>query len=420
MISKYTQTNGLTVLLEPIESSASVSIGIWIKAGSRNETKEEYGYAHLVEHMLFKGTSQRSAKELARLVDRVGGQHNAATNREYTCYYISIAAEHLELALNILSDMYYNSLFDPEELAKEKNVVIEEIKMYEDTPDEYIHDVFMEKMQTGHPLGHSILGTREGISKSTRENLTGFFAKHYAPNNTVASIAGNFIPEEAKALIEKYFGKTVNRNANESAEELFETDIMGEVHIDRDLEQTHFIMGLPGLKRNDDDRWAMLALSTILGGSMSSKLFQKVREDEGLCYSIYSFNSSFSDAGTFGIYCATSQEKFKKAVNIIADECRQLLNNGVTQEELDDAKTFLKGNLALNFESNEVRMGQLAKNEMIYGKYFTFSEIVDQINSVKNEDFARVCRRLFENKRMSIISLGKLKNTDKNNLKLQF
>ena len=419
MISKYTQTNGLTVLLEPIESSASVSVGIWLKAGSRNETKEEYGYAHLVEHMLFKGTSQRSAKEIARLVDRVGGQHNAATNREYTCYYISISAEHLELALDILSDMYFDSIFDSEELEKEKNVVIEEIKMYEDTPDEYIHDIFIEKMQAGHPLSHSILGTKEGISKTTREKLVKFFKRHYFPSNTIVSIAGKFIPEETKILLEKYFGKTVEQSTDIHTEKPFEVNIMGEVHIDRDLEQTHFIMGLPGLKRNDDDRWTMLALSTILGGSMSSRLFQKIREDEGLCYSIYSFNSSFSDLGTFGIYCATSQTKFKKAVNIIVDECRRLFNNGITEEELNDAKTFLKGNLALSFESNEVRMSQLAKNEIVYGQYFTFDEIANQIKLVTSDDFVRVCQRLFQNRRMSIISLGKLKSADKKNLELQ-
>ncbi len=419
MITAYSQDNGLRVLLEPINTSASISVGIWLKAGSRSEREDEYGYAHFVEHMLFKGTEGCSAKELARKIDRVGGQHNAATNREYTCYYISVMAEYLELAISVLADMYYNSLFEPQELEREKNVIIEEIRMYEDTPDEYIHDVFVEKMLSGHPLGHSILGSEKGIKSSTRESLTGFFKGHYLASNTIAAIAGNFDSDEASALIAKYFSRDCKPGSNSEGSESAFVIVPRQYHINRDLEQVHLCMGLPGLRRDDSDRWTMYVLSTILGGSMSSRLFQKIREEQALSYSIYSFHSSFSDAGIFGIYCATAPSKFEKAVSLILEECRQISENGISDEELADAKTFIRGNMALSFESNEVRMGQLAKSEMVFGRNYTFDEISAQIDAVDMDSFQKLSDKLFAGAQVSLITLGKLKDKDLKSLDLK-
>lgn len=414
MITKYTQSNGLRVILEPIETAVSVSVGLWVARGSRNEFAEEYGYAHFVEHMLFKGTQKYSAQEMAKMVDRVGGQHNAATNREYTCYYISLIADHLEMAVDILSDMFYNPLFSSDELEKEKHVVIEEIKMYEDTPDDYVHDMFAEYMLKGHPLGHSILGTADNIEKSTRESLKNFYERNYINENAVLVIVGNFSVDNAKALASSYFNQTKKSQEELSPTPPSEPERVSFKHVHKDIEQSHLCTGVWGLTKTDEGRWPLYILSTILGGSMSSRLFQKIREDAGLCYSVYSFHSGFKDQGLFGIYCATGNENFSKVVDLIMDECRLLVREGVTAEELQDAKTFIKGNLALSLENIEVRMGQLAKNEINFGRHFTFDEIVNKIDAVSMNNFVEVMERLLKNKEMSLISVGRQPKDFKN------
>jgi len=419
MVEKYKQDNGLTVLLEPVDSVVSVSVGLWLKTGSRHERSDQYGYAHFTEHMLFKGTEKYSAIDLARLVDRVGGQHNAATNREYTCYYINVVSDHLDLAIEILSEMYYNSLLDPEELEKEKNVIIEEIRMYEDTPDEFIHDLFMEKMLSGHPLSHSILGSIDGISSTTSEKLNSFYRDHYRNDNAIFVIAGKFDKDNAKNLVSRHFHRKNDPLSPGENDKFPAPERIEQAHVNRDLEQVHFCLGTEGIRRDDENRWALYAMSTILGGSMSSRLFQKVREKEGLCYSIYSFHSSYIDNGIFGIYCATSPDKFGRAVEIIVDECRDMLINGVTEKELDDAKTFMKGNLALSYESTEVRMGQLAKNEMTYGQYFSFDDIVSNINDITMDNYRQMVSSLFKDKRFSSVSVGKVSDSEIDKLDLK-
>ncbi|MBN1532340.1 MAG: insulinase family protein [Spirochaetes bacterium] len=406
MVTKHTLGSGITVLMEPIRGVVSASVGVWIKTGSRSENERQYGYAHFVEHMLFKGTATLSAQEIARIVDRVGGQHNAATNREYTCYYINIVSDHLELALRILSDMYYNSLFATEELGKEKNVIIEEIRMYEDTPDEFIHDLFMESMLSGHPLSHSILGSIESIQGTTRERMLDFYDRHYHNENLLITIAGNFEEERVRDLLEKYFSGKRTSPAAAAGQDPSMPQRIFDRHVERDLEQVHFCLGSEGIKSNDDDRWALYALSTILGGSMSSRLFQNIREKEGISYSIYSFHSSYSDCGVYGIYCATSPENYGRALDLIVKECHDIIDPGITGEELQDAKTFMIGNLALSLESVEVRMSQLAKNEILYGRHFEFNDMVEQIESITADDFRRIAGRIFRNKRLSLVSVG--------------
>jgi len=409
MVIKYKQDNGLTVLLEPVREVVSVSVGLWISKGSRDENPDQYGYAHFVEHMLFKGTEKYTAGDIARSIDRVGGQHNAATNREYTCYYINVVSDYLELALEIIADMYYNSLFDPEELEKEKNVIVEEIRMYEDTPDEFIHDFFMEKMLQGHPLSHSILGSIEGIGKTTRETITAFYDTHYVNNNAILAIAGNFNPDKARDLVSAYFGKAGNIILPVSPVQIGVPARTSREHMEKDLEQIHFCMGIEGIKRTDEDRWGLYILSTILGGSMSSRLFQNIREKEGISYSIYSFHSSYVDCGVFGIYCATLPEKFGLTVDLIMKECKKIFYDGITATEFEDTKTYMKGNLALSLESNEVRMSQLARNEMTYGRYYDFNDVVKIIDKITLDDYARVCDRIFSGKTFSLVSVGKLK-----------
>ncbi len=413
MVIKYTLDNGMTVLLEPIEGVVSISAGLWVKTGSRHERRGQEGYAHFIEHMLFKGTRNYTAKDIARLVDRVGGQHNAATNREYTCYYINVVSDYLKLTIEILADMYYRSLFDREDLEKEKNVILEEIRMYEDTPDELIHDYFIEAMLKDHPLGHPIIGNAENISATTREKLIDFFDQHYSDSNCIFSIAGNFSEAEARALIDTFFKDRRGSRSFPVEHSMPKAGRIFRRHVERDLEQVHFCLGLEGLHKLDDDRWALYALSTVLGGSMSSRLFQNLRENEGLCYSIYSFHSSYADSGIFGIYCGTSPENYGRALDLIIKECEQLLKCGITEEELADTKTYMKGNIALSLESTEVRMGQLARNEMSYGRSYTFDEIVDIINGVTIDDFNRVCQRILKDHQMTLVSIGKLKRKNK-------
>lgn len=419
MVIKYKLENGLTVLLEPIDSVVSISSGLWIKAGSRHEQKEQLGYAHFIEHMLFKGTENYSAKEIAQIVDRVGGQHNAITNREYTCYYINVISDYLNSSIDLLSDMYYKSLFNNDEIQKEKNVILEEISMYEDTPDEIIHDIFMEAMLSNHPLGNPILGKSNCIKATDRTKLLSFFNHHYKTDNCIFAIAGKFDVEKAKKLIQTHFSNNHNFFKQNDIYKQTKPVRIFHNHVERDLEQIHFCLGIEGLKKDDDDRWTLYTISTILGGSVSSRLFQNIREKEGLCYSIYSFHSSYSDYGIFGIYCGTSPDNYQKVLQLILHECENLVKNGINEQELLDVKAYIKGNLALSLESTEVRMGQLARNEITYGRDFTFEEIVAQIEKVTMDDFNRVCKKLLNGKRFTVVSIGKNKNPSDKELYLQ-
>ena len=412
MVTKYKQDNDLSILLETVPGVVSVSVALWIKTGSVNETKDQYGYAHFVEHLLFKGTKNYSAKEIAQMVDRVGGQHNAATNREYTCYYINVVSEHLELAISLLADMYYNSLFDPLELQKEKKVVIEEIRMSEDAPDEYVHDLFLEKMLQNHPLAHPILGTIEGIQESNQTSLVDFYKEYYRNDNALFVMAGNFEEKRVQKLISKHFSKKTDSINFKESLELSYPQKVSNFHVERDLEQVHFCLGLEGLKRSDRYRWPLYVFNTILGGSMSSRLFQKIRENEGLCYSIYSFHSSFSDHGVFGVYSATSPDNFVRVIELVLQEARGILKNGFKDSEIEDAKTFIKGNFALSIESTEVKMVQLAKNELFFQKVCGFDEMSKRIDALTRDDLQEIIEILFKDKIFSNISIGKT-NKDK-------
>lgn len=414
-MKRYRLPNGLTVIHQPIDSAVSISVGLWFKTGSRDEKPSQYGYAHFTEHMLFKGTKNRSAQDIARSIDRVGGQHNAATNKEYTCFYINVMADYMELALDILSDMYLNSTFDPVEIEREKQVVLEEIRLYEDTPDEHVHDMFMYSMFYGHPLGHHILGTVETVSSLTRDSLLEFYNEHFYQGNAVLSIAGKYDETALENIVEKFFSST--RTSTISPRELSTySDRIYRHHVQRELEQVHFCLGVEGFQKTSDHRWAVFLLSTILGGSMSSRLFQKIREEQALCYSVYSFHSFYQDRGIFGVYCGTSPEKYDRALQLILDELNIMVTKGISVQELDDAKAFMKGNLALSLESIEVIMGKLARDEIQYSRYYPFEEIIKNINAVTIEEFQHVTELLFKGKRLSLITVGPLNNNDENDI----
>ncbi|MFW5807447.1 MAG: M16 family metallopeptidase [Spirochaetota bacterium] len=406
---RYVLPNGLVVIVQPIEHAVSASVGLWIQSGSREERPDEYGYAHFVEHMLFKGTSRFSALEMARVIDRVGGQHNAATNKEYTCFYINIMSDYIQTAVDILSDMFYNPLFDETEIEREKEVVLEEIRMYEDTPDEHIHDLFTEAVFNNHPLAHQILGTVDTVGSITRDRLLSFYETHYTTSNTVLVAAGKIDGHVFDGLIQSYFS-----GSRTSAERLpiqqNPPKRRFSMHIPRELEQVHFCMGVDGFPKTSCRRWPLFLISTVLGGSMSSRLFQRLREQEGLCYSVYSFHSSYKDAGLFGIYCGTSLEKYERAVKLILDELDNMVHKGIGDSELADAKTLVKGNLALSLESIEVRMGQLARDEINFGRFYSFDEIVANVFAVSRQDIMETLFELFAEKRLTHVSIGKNEN----------
>ncbi len=404
---KYRLSNGITVILEQIPQTVSVSAGVWVKAGSRHESVAQYGYAHCIEHMLFKGTPSMSAKQMAQAIDRVGGSHNAATNKEYTCYYVNLVADHSELGLSILSDMYYNSLFEASELEKEKQVIIEEINMYEDTADEHIHDIFTESMLEGHSLAHQILGTKESISSVSRESLMQFYETFYCNDLTLLVITGSFEIDKMKEYVLRYFSHEGRSQILPPMKKNMAQRIYRK-HVERDLEQVHLCLGFDGYEKGNRNRWALYLLSTILGGSMSSRLFQTIREDQALCYSVYSFHSSYSDCGVFGVYCGTSRDRYERALDLIQMEISKLVHQGIDDQELEDAKTFMKGSLALSMESNEVRMAQLARDQLAYGECYNFDKVVENLFSVTKDEFMATAFDLFDKKRATLVTIGPL------------
>lgn len=407
MIEKIVLPNGLTVLLQRLDSVMSASAGLWIKTGSRHEGAGEYGYAHFLEHMLFKGTAAYSAPEIARMVDRVGGQHNGATNKEYTCYYINLIADHLPMALDLLAEMYYRPLLADADIEKEKGIVLEEIRMYEDSADEHALDLFMECMFAGHPLAHNILGTKESIASLTPDSLRRFYGGAYATSRAILSIAGNIDTAKTKALILERFGE-LRTGGPALGDSIPVAQRVYRRHIDRDIEQVHLCLGFEGISRHRDDRYAMYLFSTIFGGSSSSRLFQNIREKEGLCYSVFSFHSSYHDDGVFGVYCGTAPENFDRARELILDECRLAMRQGITADELSDAKAYMKGNLALSLESTEVRMGHAALEEMTYGRQFSFEEISQLIDKVTVDDVHGIIAHIFSRPETGYITIGRL------------
>jgi len=412
--SKRYNVGGVILVYERIPYVSSVSIGLWVPVGSRYELDEESGYSHFLEHMLFKGTKKRSYKDISAEIDRVGGVLNAATNREYTYYYVSLMSEHIELAMDLLADMFYNSLFLEEEIEKEKAVVIEEIKMYEDTPDEYVFDLFMEYMYANSSLGRSILGNEQVVNAISRDSLFSFYDRYYRNNHIIISVAGNFSEERLLRLVEDFFSPHILRqktnNVNKEKKGVSGSS-SGVYIIEKELGQSHICIGFPAIERASPKRHILYVLSTIIGGNMSSRLFQKLREEKGLCYSAYSFQSLFSDTGIFGIYAGSSNDNVATVLEIIKSEIEDILNGNISEEEVESAKNYLKGNLSLSLENTESRMVFLAKNEITFSKIVRLSDIFRGISNVLREDVISLSQEILS-KNPVVVILGKPKKAD--------
>lgn len=402
MINKYTCQNGARIVLEKIPTVRSVAIGVWIGTGSRNETPKINGISHFLEHMFFKGTTTKSAKEIAESFDSIGGQVNAFTSKEYTCYYAKVLDTHANFALDVLADMFFNSTFVEEELKKEKNVVLEEIKMYEDTPDDIVHDLLSRAVFEDHPLGYPILGTEETLNTFSGETLKEYIHERYTPENVVISIAGN-VPESFINDVEKHFG-SYQGGYQETAENIpaFHAN---RISRKKETEQAHLCLGFEGLKVGHEDIYSLITLNNILGGSMSSRLFQEVREQRGLAYSVFSYHSAYQDSGIVTIYGGTGAKQLNVLYETIQETLKKLKADGITEKELTNSKEQLKGSLMLSLESTNSRMSRNGKNELLLKRHRSLDEIIEQIDMVSKNSVDEMARTVFtDNFSVSLIS----------------
>lgn len=404
MFKRTTLDSGLPVVCENIPYVRSVAMGFWVACGSRNESLHEQGISHLIEHMAFKGTKKRSAKEIAESIDAVGGYLNAFTTKEYTCFYVKILDKHFRLGIDLLADLVINSLFTSEDLEKEKNVVLEEIKLYEDSPDELVFDLLTQTVLNGHPLGHPILGTPETIKNLNRNDLVQYKERYYTPANSCLAIAGNIDFEQISRECNRFWEKLTGKLFSEESSSL---NIKGKSCLrKKDTEQVHLCVGVPGFSRQHEDRYTLMLLNTILGGSSSSRLFQELREERGLVYSTGTYYAAFRDTGLFTIYAGTSPKYFSEVLKIISREIKDLKEKSILDEELNRAKEQIKGNLWLSLENTTNRMSRLAKSELFYGEFITPEEVLKRVDAVSADDLIRVSRTLFKKELLTLTAIG--------------
>jgi len=394
MIVKEILPNGITLLTEAMPHVRSVAVGVWLKRGSRHETPIQSGISHFIEHMVFKGTKNRSAEVIAAQVDSIGGHMDAFTAKEYASFHLKVLDQHLPLAVDILGDIAMNPLFDPSEMTKEKKVIFEEINMVEDTPDDLVMELYTEAFWPRHPLGRPILGTKSSVSRFRRGELAGFFRSVYRPGNIVIAAAGHLEHDATSRLVGRHFGELApGGGARNGGPPRPASRIV--TRSKKELEQVHLCLGTPAYPQAHDDRYAVYILNTVLGGSMSSRLFQNVREKRGLVYSISSGVSAYSDAGTLTIYAGTSLDSVDEVVRLSLDELRRMKGEALPADELRRAKDHLKGSLMLSLENTGSRMSHLARQEIYFGRTFKLDEILEGIESVSDGDVPRIAADLF-------------------------
>lgn len=408
MYRKLILDNGIRLVSERIPTLKSVTVGLWVTAGSRDEQSTQAGYSHFIEHMFFKGTASRSATDISREIDALGGELNAFTTRETTTFYIKVLDQHLSQALELLSDLFHHSRFGAKEIEKEKQVVIEEIRMVQDDPEDLVQDLHTSQVMGAHPLGRPILGEEAVIGLVRRQDLLAYMAMHYRPQDIVIAVAGSFDQRRLEQIIVREFDRR-GRPEEIAAPERHAPEIHGGVVMQRKkLEQVHLCVGLKGVSAGHKDRYALYALNSILGGSVSSRLFQEVREKRGLAYSIYSYLSGYSDGGTVTVYAGTRQKEVERVVELIRREVRSMAKHGITREELRRTKDQMKGSLMLSLESSHSRMNKLAKDELITGVHTTLDQMIKAIDAISMKQVSRVAEELFDEKMLAITGLGPL------------
>jgi predicted Zn-dependent peptidase len=405
MYRKIVLDNGLRVVTERMPTLKSVTVGIWVNVGSRDEDSGEEGLSHFIEHMFFKGTRSRTATQISHEIDALGGEMNAFTSRETTTFYVKVLDEQLTPALTLLSDLFHHSRFDAKEVEKEKQVVLEEIKMVQDDPEDFVQEIHTGQTLTEHPLGRSILGNVSVIKQLNRVDLLRYIDAHYHPQQTVVTIAGHFDLKTLLPSLKSCFATWHQERWPQVKR--WPPKVKGGLYVHRKrLEQAHLCLGLQGVSLGHKDRYAAHALNAALGGSVSSRLFQEIREKRGLAYSIYSYLSSFSDAGSMTVYAATRPQEAPRVVDLVRKEIRRLRTTGVDKQELERVKNQMKGSLMLSLESTHSRMSKLAKDEIYEGRHITLDEMMAEIDRVSVSQITRLARELFNLDGLSVTVLG--------------
>ena len=406
-IQKHVLPNGLVVITETMSHVRSVSVGVWIRNGSRREVPEENGLAHFMEHMVFKGTERRSAEAIAREMDSVGGMLDAFTSKEQICFNAKVLDEHLPIAFDVIADLVLRPKFDSEDVKKERQVVLEEIKMDLDNPEYMLHEIFTRGFWPGHALGRPILGTPDTVKKFNRERLRTRFQHWFAPDHLVITAAGNVTHEKVMELVQREFGQLPPAGTLENH---VAPDTRAPIHLEtkKELEQVHLCIGVPSLPLGHERRFAAAVLNNLLGGGMSSRLFQNIREKQGLAYAVFSELTPYSDAGMLTVYAGTAKETVGQVIDLTVQEFRSMKESLVTEEELLRSKNHLKGSLMLSLESTSSRMSNLARQELYFGRFYSLDEILAGIETVTREDLQIIAQDFFRPEQIAVTVLGPL------------
>jgi len=408
-VEKTTLDNGLRIVTESIPTLRSAAMGILVGAGSGDELEGEEGLTHFIEHMAFKGTPRRTAFQIAEELDSVGGKFNAYTSKEQTVYYTVVLDRHLNVSADVLSDIFLNPLIDQKDVDLEKGVILEEINMYEDTPDELIHDLFADTILHGHPLGKPTIGTKESVKSFKQESFLNYRKRLYTPDNVVISAAGNISHKEVVDNILLYFKDIKGKKTKHQQ---IEPKISGEIRIrEKKTEQIHLCLGVKGLSQNDEDRYVFSMMESILGGSMSSRLFQEIREKRGMAYAVYSTSSPFRDFGIFYVYAGTEKKNLKNVIELTLEEFTKMKKSGLTEVEMKRAKEHLKGSMVLGLESSASRMSYIMRSEFYHDRIITIDEIFQKIDKVTNDDIVRIANKFFKDEYLTLTIIGDLKES---------
>ncbi|MFZ5966536.1 MAG: M16 family metallopeptidase [Bacillota bacterium] len=408
MFQKHILSNGIRVVIEKIPYVRSVSVGIWVGIGSTNENFNNNGITHFIEHMLFKGTKSRTAKDIAESIDSLGGQLNAFTGKECTCYYTKTLDTHLPIALDVLTDMIFHSEFQPDEIEKEKGVVLEEISMYEDSPEDMAHDLLSKTVFNKHSLGMPILGTSHTVSSFTREVCLQYIEDNYSTENIVVSVAGNFEEQQLIDLLEEKFSSFHKTRAEQCIKPQHPQFLQDSSTKHKDIEQLHICIGLEGISLGSKELYPMMVMNNIFGGSMSSRLFQSIREDKGLAYSVFSYPSSYKHTGLFTIYAGINPKQLDSVMTIINQEINDLKKIGLTVDELNKSKEQLKGSYILGLESTSSRMTAIGKSELLLNKIYSPKEVLDRIDSITLDEVHAVISKVFTTGKLSTALVGRI------------
>lgn len=404
LFKKTVLPSGIEVVTEYMPQVRSVAIGLWIGVGSRDEVEPINGMSHFIEHLLFKGTKTRSARDISEAFDTLGGELNAFTAKEYTCYYTRLLDEHVDTGIEILADMVQNPRFDKDDVLSEKKVILEEINLHEDSPDERIHDLFSSSLWTIHPLGKPILGHVETVGNFTLDDVVRFYKQEYIPNNLIVAAAGNIDHDKMVDLIKGHFKIT---SGERTVRKQFIPHIEKKIDVyTKATEQAHICLGTEAISSRDDRRFVLSIMDNILGGGMSSRLFQEIREKRGLAYSTYSYHSLYTETGFITTYVGTAPENTERVVRLIQEQIDDLVNDGITDQEVYRAKEHLKGQLVLGLESTGRRMTRLGKLEITRGEILSLDELVERIDAVTRDSVTDLARELFKPEKMVLTVIG--------------